>query len=109
MSYPLKCSYCKQVLTPAITTTNANGNLSRRYVLCTSWPEGEFGHGSVSHQHFFRWVDRTPSPSSTPTVTSSTTLPSPPPTLLPPTIQNTPIYCYLMGCKSQCLPAKNCT
>ena len=109
MSDPWKCSYCKLVLTPAITTTNTNRNLGHHYVLCTSWPEGEFGHGSVSHQPFFHWVDQTPSPSSTLTVSSSTTLLSPSPTLPLPTIQNTPIYCYFMGCKSKCLPAQNCT
>jgi hypothetical protein len=110
MSDVVNCLYCKRALTPATTTTNTNGNLGRRYVLCTSWPEGEFGRGSLSHQRFFRWVDRTPSPSSTPPVVASlTTLPSPPPTLPPPAVQNTPIHCYFIGCKSNRLPAQNCT
>jgi 5S rRNA maturation endonuclease (ribonuclease M5) len=114
-----KCLFCKRTLTPTVTKTNTNGNIGRCYVLCTSWPEGEFGRGSVSHQRFFRWVDPTPSPAGSPTppsppqtlaptAASSSTLPSPHEDPHLPSTNSSPTYCCFAGCKSKRLPAQDC-
>jgi hypothetical protein len=118
-----KCPYCGSVLTPTVTTTNTNGNIGRRYVICTSWPPGHFGPGIMSHHRFFRWVDRTPSPPFSQSAESSTFLPSPPSTMPPPG-QDIPIArfapttsmplpaqavsCHFSGCKSRRAPAQDC-
>jgi hypothetical protein len=52
----IKCLYCRCDLMPMTTTTNIHGNLGCRYVLCTAWPQGEFGPGMMSHQRYFCWV-----------------------------------------------------
>ncbi|KAF8228393.1 hypothetical protein L208DRAFT_1403869, partial [Tricholoma matsutake] len=101
MNQAYKCAYCQCQLTPSTMTTNTNGNLGHQYVLCTAWPEGEFGPGKMSHQHYFRWVDRTPSPSTMAAQTLSPPLPSPPLTALasttttfpPPLPFQLPTYC----------------
>jgi hypothetical protein len=117
MNQAYKCTYCQCQLTPSTTTTNTNGNLGRRYVLCTAWPEGEFGPGKMSHQRYFRWVDRTPSPSMMAAQTLSPPLPSPPltapasttTTFPPPLPFQLPTYCSFAGCKWKRPPARDCT
>jgi hypothetical protein len=113
MNKAYSCAYCRRELTPITTTTNTNGNLGRQYVLCTAWPQGDFGPGTMSHQRYFRWVDRTPSPLSTTTAQPpSTPLPSPPltaPAFLPPIALQPATYCGFAGCKWKRAPARDCT
>jgi hypothetical protein len=112
-----KCPYCRSDLIPTVTTTNTNGNIGRRYVICKSWPPGQFGPGIMSHQRFFRWVDRTPSPPISQSVDTSTILPSPPSTMPFQDISIAPttsiplpatISCIFSGCKLKRAPAQDC-
>ena len=107
MNQAYKCAYCQCQLTPSTTTTNMNGNLGCRYVLYTAWPEGEFGPGKMSHQCYFCWVDRTPSPLTMAAQTLSPPLPSPPltasaltTTTFPPLLPfQLPTYHSFVSCK----------
>ena len=113
MNKAYSCAYCRRELTPITTTMNTNGNLGRQYVLCTAWPQGEFGPGTMSRQRYFRWVDHTPSPLSTTTAQPpSMPLPSPPltaPAFLPPIALQPATYCGFAGCKWTRAPARDCT
>jgi hypothetical protein len=111
---PYKCLYCRQDLVPLATITNKNRNLRCRYILCTAWPEGEFRPGAMSHQWYFCWVDRMPSPPSAITSLLSPPSTAPPlsalPVLTPPIpFQVLPVmYCSFSGCKWKCVPACDC-
>jgi hypothetical protein len=92
--------------------TPTNGNLGHQSVLCTAWPQGEFGPGTMSHQRYFRWVDRKPSPLLTTTAQRpSPSLPSPP--LTSPasstSTSHAATYCRFAGCKWKRAPARDCT